>query len=141
MSIIIAVLSLWLPITPAYGEYPFSSDRPDIKLVLDTNSVSAVAFHFHRDRTFETDWAGIPVDLGHESLARKDFCRLATITDMRVKPDGSINCLFEFTPAGEELWRRGLTGRSPVFAVDRRRAPIYLKSVALTATPLFKSLK
>lgn len=141
MSIIIAVLSLWLPITPAYGEYPFCSDRPDIKLVLDTNSVSAVAFHFHRDRTYDSEWKGIPVDFGHESLAKKNFSLLATITDLRVRPDGSIHCLFEFSAAGEELWKRGLTGRSPVFTVDSRRAPIRLKSVAMTDTPLFKSLR
>ena len=140
MSIVIAALSLWLPITPAYGEYPFSADRPDIKLVLDTNSVSSVALKFHRARTYDVNWDGIPVDLDHESLEKMDYCRLATITDLRVKPDGSIHCLFEFTPAGEELWRRGLTGRSPVFAVDRNRAPICLLSVALTDTPLFKSL-
>ena len=141
MNVIIAVLSLWLPITPAYGEYPFSSDRPDIKLVLDTNSVSSVAFHFHRDRTYDSEWQGIPVDLDHASLKTKDYIRLATITDLRVKPDGSVHCLFEFTPVGEELWSLGITGRSPVFVVDRRRAPIRLTSVALTETPLFKSLK
>ena len=141
MSIFVAVLSLWLPITPAYGKYPFSSDRPDLKLVLDTNAVSSVAFRFHKARTYDVGWDGIPVDLGHESLKRKDYCRLATITDLRVKPDGSIHCLFEFTPAGEELWRRGLTGRSPVFTVDGRRAPIRLESVALTDRPLFKSLR
>ena len=141
MNIVLAVLSLWLPITPSYGEYPFSSYRPDINLILDTNSVSAVAFNFHRDRTYDPEWKGIPVDLDHASLKTKDYIRLATITDLRVKPDGSINCLFEFTPIGEELWKRGLTGRSPVFVVDRKRAPIRLTSVALTETPLFKSLK
>ena len=141
MNIVLAVLSLWLPITPSYGEYPFSSYRPDINLILDTNSVSAVAFNFHRDRTYDPEWKGIPVDFEHESIANKNFSLLATITDLRVRPDGSIHCLFEFTSAGEELWKRGLTGRSPVFTVDRRRAPVSLKSVALTYRPLFKSLR
>lgn len=145
MSILIAALSLWLQITPPYGSYPFSASHPDIKFILDTNSVSFVTFKFHKARAYEVDWEGIPVDIDHASLKTKSFEKMATITDLKVKPDGSIHCLFVFTPVGEELWKRGLTGRSPVFGVSKcgegKFCPIRLESVALTDHPLFKDLR
>ena len=145
MIIIFAAFSLWLQITPPYGSYPFSACHPDTKLILDTNSVSFVVFKFHKERAYEFDWKGIPVDFDHASLKTKSFEKLATITDLKVKPDGSIHCLFEFTPLGEELWKRGLTGRSPVFGVskcsDGKFCPIRLESVALTDHPLFQDLR
>lgn len=145
MFLIFAALSLWLQITPPYGSYPFSASCPETKIVLDTNSVSFVAFQFHKARTYEADWKGIPVDFDHASLKTNSFEKLATITDLKVKPDGSIYCLFEFMPVGEELWKRGLTGRSPVFGVRQcgecMFGPVRLESVALTDHPLFKELK
>lgn len=145
MSILVAALAIWLPITPPYGSYPFSASHPATKLVLDTNSVSFVTFQFHKTRAYAVDWKGIPVDFDHASLKTKSFEKLATITDLKVKPDGSIYCLFEFTAVGEELWKRGLTGRSPVFGVCRcsegRFCPVRLESVALTDHPLFKDLR
>lgn len=145
MNLVFAVLSLWLQITPPYGSYPFSASHPEVKLVLDTNSVSFVTFKFHKARAYDVDWKGIPVDFDHASLKTKSFEKLATITDLKVKPDGSIYCLFEFTAVGEELWNRGLTGRSPVFGVCKcgvgKFCPVRLESVALTDRPLFKVLK
>ena len=145
MSILVAAFTLWLSITPPYGSYPFSASHPETKLVLDTNSVSFVAFQFHKARAYTVDWEGIPVDFDHVSLNGKSFEKLATITDLKVKPDGSIYCLFEFTAVGEELWKRGLTGRSPVFGVskcsDGKFCPVRLESVALTDHPLFRDLR
>lgn len=145
MSILIAALTIWLSITPQYGIYPFSDRHPETKLVLDTNSVSFVAFQFHKARAYAVDWKGIPVDFDHASLHGKPFEKLATITDLKVHPDGSIHCLFDFTDIGEELWRRGLTGRSPVFEVCKSGAgkfgPVRLKSVALTDHPMFRDLR
>ena len=145
MSILVAVLTLWLPITPPYGVYPFSSRHPETKLVLDTNAVSFVTFQFHKARAYEVAWEGIPVDFDHASLKTKSFEKLATIIDLKVKSDGSIHCLFVFTRVGEELWKRGLNGRSPVFGVskcgDGKFCPIRLESVALTDHPLFQDLR
>ena len=145
MNLFIAILSIWIQITPPYGSYPFSSSRPETKLVLDTNSVSTVAFQFHGARTYQPDWQGVPVDFDHASLRSESYHKLATIKDLKVKPDGSIHCLFDFTPVGEELWRRGLTGRSPVLSVIKcgvgKYRPVRLESVALTDHPLFKDLK
>ena len=145
MNLVFAVLSLWLQITPPYGSYPFSASHPEVKLVLDTNSVSFVTFKFHKARAYAVDWKGIPVDFDHASLKTKSFEKLATITDLKVMPDGSIHCLFEFTPIGEVLWKRGITGRSPVFGVskcgDGKFCPVCLESVALTDHPLFNDLR
>ena len=145
MNPVLAALSLWLQITPPYGSYPFSANHPEIRLVLDTNAVSMVAFQFHKARAYTADWDGIPVDFDHASLHGKSFEKLAAITDLKVKPDGSIHCLFEFTAIGEALWKHGLTGRSPVFGVCKWGAgkfrPVRLESVALTDHPHFRDLR